>query len=127
MLDPEIEDRIERLDGGAAVAQPRSPSQFADDVEQMITWTEAAFKFWPDWTQTRRTHSPINEASPPMSVPGGADNIAYGGIQFELADDEAMIIEIDEPVARYWSFALYDLLWFASPLFGQRLTSINNA
>ena len=116
---------IERLDRIDAVPTSPTPAVFFSQLDRAITWTEKAFTFWPDWIQSLRLGSPLNEATSPQSVPGSTDNIAYGGIQFELAPDEALVIDLETPEAKYWSFALYDLLWYESPMFGQRQTSLN--
>tara|TARA_B100000953_G_scaffold139386_1_gene115366 strand:- start:22 stop:1146 length:1125 start_codon:yes stop_codon:yes gene_type:complete len=118
---------IERLDRFEAPRIRPNPVQFSEKLDTALDWTEKAFTYWQEWAQTRHTSSPVNEASPPRSVPGGADNIAYGGIGFDLGPDEALVIDVEEPVAKYWSFILYDLLWYQSPMFGQRQTSLNNA
>ncbi len=116
---------IERLDRIDTFPTSPTPPAFFSQLDRAITWTEKAFTFWPNWIQSLRLGSPLNEATSPRSVPGSADNIAYGGIQFELAPDEALVIDLETPEAKYWSFALYDLLWYESPMFGQRQTSLN--
>ena len=63
----------------------------------------------------------------PRSVPGGSDDIAYGGGNFLLDDDQAMIIEVVPPKARNWSFQYYTYGWFESPDVANRQTSLNNA
>jgi hypothetical protein len=57
-------------------------------------------------------------------VPGGADNILYGGGWWNLAEDEALLIECDPPSARYWSRQLSASPWFESLDFANRVNSL---
>lgn len=42
---------------------------------------------------------------------GASVRAGYLGMVWDLAPDEALVIELDPPAARYWSFQLVDLWW----------------
>lgn len=42
---------------------------------------------------------------------GASSRAGYGGMVWDIAPDEALIITLDEPQARYWSFQLVDWWW----------------
>lgn len=42
---------------------------------------------------------------------GASGRAGYLGMVWDIAPDEALIIELDPPAARYWSFQLVDLWW----------------
>ena len=62
----------------------------------------------------------------PVQVPRGLDAARYVFCFYDLAPDEALIIETEVPDARYWSLQLYTLGWFEGPGIGFRTTSINH-
>ncbi len=50
----------------------------------------------------------------------------YAFCFFDLAPDEALIVECDVPESRYWSFHLYALAWWEALEYGSRVTSRNH-
>jgi hypothetical protein len=60
-----------------------------------------------------------------LGVKGGAENIVYGNGRWSLGDGEALLVELEEPRARYWSLQLYSTGWFESLDFANRQTSLN--
>lgn len=42
---------------------------------------------------------------------GASGRAGYGGMVWNIADDEALVIELDRPEALYWSFQLVDMWW----------------
>jgi hypothetical protein len=62
----------------------------------------------------------------PRSAAGGSSRIAYSFGFFDLADDEALIIECGAPLSPFWDVQLYSLGWFESLDFANRTTSLNH-
>jgi hypothetical protein len=42
---------------------------------------------------------------------GASSRAGYGGMVWDLNPDEALVITLDPPTARYWSFQLVDMWW----------------
>jgi hypothetical protein len=53
-----------------------------------------------------------NTPIPPRTVGGGSSTLLYGGIPFDLDSDSALLIELDESEAQYFSFQTYRPGWF---------------
>ncbi len=53
--------------------------------------------------------------------------MGYGGCDYDLGPDEAMIVACDVPEARYWSFVVYSYAWFEPLDFANRTVCLNNA
>ncbi len=48
------------------------------------------------------------DQSKPGNVQGGNSYVNYGAERYEIAADEALLIEFQRPKARYWSMQIYD-------------------
>jgi hypothetical protein len=118
---------IERVSNGPTQPDPLTPQEMAARLDAAALWVEASITTWKDYMLRSKANSPANVLSSPRSTPGGSSDIAYGGGHFALADDEALIIEMVPPQARYWSVQWYSFGWFESPDFANRQTSLNNA
>jgi hypothetical protein len=57
-------------------------------------------------------------------VRGGAADIFYGQGFFELAEDQALLIELEPPDARYWQFGLCSH-WFETLDYANHQSSLN--
>lgn len=125
--DSPAEFHIERVSPGPAVPAEPTPAGIARRIDAAATWVERTIPFWREWMEQRSNGVKPNELRPPSSVPGGSSDIFYGGGHFELAPDEALLIETERPTARYWSFQWYTNAWFESPDFGNRQSSLNGS
>lgn len=117
---------IERI-GSAGQAPARlSPVRLADQLGEAMAWQRATMEYWGPFMDTvyERTGG-ANVISPPMSVPGGADGIRYGGGIYMLAPDEVLLIETEVPDADYWSVMLYSKPWFESLDIHNRQSALN--
>lgn len=91
-------------------------------------WAETGIKYWNDFLRKRRESlGEDNKLSPPGSVAGGSADIVYGGGWFNLAADEALIVESAVPKAPYWGLQYYTPGWFEAPDYVNRVTSLNGA
>ena len=59
-------------------------------------------------------------------MPKGLQLQQFGFNFYDLAPDEALVLDFDVPDARYWSLQLYKMAWF-TPLDIGRTTSLNHA
>jgi len=116
---------IERV-GAEGVPRPPLDAIFvARALDRSATWIEKSVPFWNGYTRQGWERARTNVANPARSAPGGADNILYGSCFFELAEDEALLIELEAPDADYWGFTLHTLAWLESGDFAERQTSVN--
>ena len=97
-------------------------AEILDDAAQNIAGTAS---FWQEWVDDLRERYDPDTIKPAEFYVGGADDIAYGNDYYVLPEGEALIIEFEPPKARYWAFQLIDL-WFKTPDWANRKTSINH-
>ncbi|MDE0236089.1 MAG: DUF1214 domain-containing protein [bacterium] len=118
---------IERLDSQGQHPKPLDPGEFAEALHRAVDWADAGLVFWNQWMEGSRRNATINKFYGPFSATEGAAAIGYGGCDYALAPDEAMVITCDVPKAQYWSFNLYNYAWFESLDFANRTVTLNNA
>jgi hypothetical protein len=116
--------RIERLDDDATPPTRLTEAGAAAMIDSAGRWTLESARFWNGWVDALRHESQPNVLGPARQVAGGADAIYYGNERFRLAPDEALLVEVVPPRARYWAFQLCDL-WFRSLDYASRQTSLN--
>jgi hypothetical protein len=105
---------------------PLSPGSVAGALERAITWVEKSQAFWQQYTRAAWERSEPNVVTPARATRGGAEHIAYGSCTWELADDEALLLECEAPDADYWGFTLHTLAWLESGDFADHQTSLND-
>ena len=127
---------VERIDPDAPAYPPAlSANRFAAQLENATRLALAACRWWNQRAANVRQDSPINIITPPSTSPPGVKNfqppmtggkpwLYYGIICFDLDEDEAILIETDQPDGAYWSFTLYNM-WWESPDIMNRQTSLN--
>ena len=63
---------------------------------------------------------------PPRHNAGGSSRIHYSFGFFELGPDDALIVDASPPDARFWDVQLYNMGWFETLDFANRVTSLNH-
>jgi hypothetical protein len=116
--------RIVRVGNEGRPPRPLEPARMAEILDGAAAWVDASARVWNEWVAQLRAAYRRGSLAPARRYIGGADDIRYGNDVYRLAEDEAMIIETEPPVARYWAFQLVDL-WFQSCDYANRQTSIN--
>lgn len=115
---------IERVGAEGVPAPPITAAPLAQGLDRAIHWVEKTSVYWNGYIQKSLGAATPNVASEARSTPGGADNIAYGSCFWDLADDEALVVECDAPVAQYWNFTIHTMTWLESGDFPRRQTSL---
>lgn len=105
---------------------PLDPGFVAEALDRAATWVERSQRFWNQYTASAWEKSEPNVVTPARATRGGADHIAYGSCPWELAPDEALLIECELPDADYWSFGLHTLAWLESGDFADHQTHLND-
>ncbi|HEY6532318.1 MAG TPA: DUF1214 domain-containing protein [Acidimicrobiales bacterium] len=115
--------RIDCLDGRLAPRPDASPARVADAFDLSADWVlGGAIEFWI--RQSRK----VAEAHPNAFVPELARAETPLPVVthawWDLDDDEALVIEFDDPQAQYWGIQLATSLW-STLEYANRMTSLN--
>lgn len=106
---------IERL-GTAAPPPPLDPAHLASQLMAAARYTENTAKLFCDWSAHFKQHHyntlPLGDQSMYQAA-GGDPNILYYHGYWELADDEAMVIDASLPDCEFWNFQV-DNHWMES-------------
>lgn len=103
---------IERLGAEGSPPVPPSDAAVARGIAAAGDWVEATVRFWNDYSRSLREQLPVNELASPGHPAGGSGEVAYGMGAYELAADEALLIEGEPPKASHWGFQLLTHGWF---------------
>lgn len=115
---------IERVDGGSDLAPPAlEPARMAEMLDDAAAWVER-LPYWTRMIQRSRAQVGRNALPPPAQVRGGGSDIRYGQGFFELGEEEALVIELEPPDARYWQFGLVNP-WFETLDYANHQSSLN--
>ena len=86
---------------------------------------EANVRVWNLYSTQAAARTPVNGFNPPAFAEGGAEAMVHGGCLWNLAPDEALVIELSPGGAGYWSLQNYVLHWLQPLDFVDRVTSLN--
>ena len=111
---------IERLDN-----EPESTPSFVESLHEALDLTQRSLVFWNDYMRDARAKQADNSFGDKIDVPRGLQLSQFGFCFYDLAPDEALVVECDLPDARYWSFQLYGMHFFRAFDVG-RVTSLNH-
>lgn len=102
---------IERLDRPHRPGRP-SPDWIAEQLDEARSQFEGSITYWNDYQRNARGRGADNTFIQPRTEPKGLKGLVYAFCFYRLAPDEALVVECEEPIARYWSYQLYQLGWF---------------
>jgi hypothetical protein len=117
---------IERVDQVGPSVQV-TPAAIATALDQVARWVETSVPSWNTFSKMAFEFTPVNEVAPPSKPVGSAENMLHGGTQWDLAPGQALLIEMEQPEATYWSFQTYMPGWMQPLDFANRVTSLNDA
>lgn len=115
---------IECLDDVSAPPRPATPGLEAQ-LDLAIHQIERSIVFWNDYMREHRAKGEDNRFALPMKVAKGLGVARYAFCFWDLAPDDALLIDTDVPDARYWNLQLATLGWFEQVDPVHRITSIN--
>jgi hypothetical protein len=95
-----------------ATPQPSEEERTARHLNALGEFVRDSVSFWWDVEEMGRAQG-INGFRPPVvrsDIGGATDNVTVWG-SWDLADDEAMIVEVTPPPALYWSMSFGNLWW----------------
>lgn len=99
--------RIERIDS-PSVQQPLTPERIDRALREAATFVQAASGMFATWTEDFRKHPNELPRFPPERAlaAGGDPNIAYYHGWFDIADDEALVVDLTPPECDFWNIQL---------------------
>ena len=107
-------------------APPRhTRERLLSQLEEAVHQTERSIGYWKDYMREHRAKGVDNQFALPMKLTKGFSSARYAFCFFELAPDEALLIESDVPDARYWNIQIASMAWFEQIDPVHRITSIN--
>jgi hypothetical protein len=115
---------IHPLDDPGTPAPAWQPARVARLLDDAGLWVEDTLRVWQQWVHALRAAFKRDEIAAAERFVGGADDIRYGNDYYRLAPDQALLIELEPPDARYWAFQLVDN-WFGSLDWANRQASLN--
>lgn len=116
---------IERVGDAGVPPAPLDSAAMAHVLDDAANWVRTSADFWGGWVPELRQNYDPNEIAPAIKYVGGADDIRYGNDYYRLASDEALVVELTPPQARYWAFQLCDV-WFVTMDYTNRVVSLND-
>lgn len=118
---------ITRIDEGGPLTPPvLTDEQIADQVGKAADWLGGAVRHWPQSLLDRSQPLSVNRLPKPFVSSQGSAQISYALSRLDLDRSQAMVLEFEEPDARYWSLQLYSYPWWESLDARNGLTSLNH-
>jgi len=99
--------------------------RLAAQLDHALEQVESSVFGWNDYLKDHRAQGEDNVFAPQQTVAKGLSDARYAFLFWNLAPDEALVIETDAPRARYWGLQLATMGWFEQVDPIHRITSIN--
>ena len=115
---------IECLDEREPAPLPSAP-RLADQIDHALDQVEHSIFGWNAYMKEHRASGTDNAFTWHERDPRLLSDARYSFLFWNLAPDEALVIETDVPDARYWGLQLATLGWFEQVDPIERITSIN--
>ena len=117
--------RIERVGAGDEVPPPLTPERLVEGLREGAEWVPSTAHYWREWQERYRPHPNTFQTSGTQSrvgaAPGGVTQHCYWMVQ----PDEALVIEVIPPRARFWNFE-FNNYWMCSVDYRYRLSTTNS-
>ncbi len=117
---------IERLDTQGASAPPLTPESVAAMLESAAHEVEHSVMYFRDLQARMRDAEARNRFSDPGVSGRGVQDIIYSHGFVHLADDEALVVELDPDAAALWGISSYSRGWYEPLDYATRVTSRNH-
>ncbi len=101
-------------------------TQLAGRFDEAAAGVEHSMRYWNQYMIDERAARVDNTFAGSLKLEKGLAAARYAFCFWNLADDEALVIDTDLPRSRYWSFQLYVPGWFETVDPVTRLTSRNH-
>jgi hypothetical protein len=116
---------IECLDAPPTIGGAAWPSMEAR-IDAAATAVTRSMSYWDEYLREHRAEQVDNTFGGARRLAKGLDAATYCFCFWNLAPNEALVVESAVPNAPYWGLQLYNLHWFESLDFANRVTSLNH-
>ena len=116
---------IECLDEPAPASRVTA-AELIERFDEAASGVEHSMRYWNQYMIDERSARVDNSFAGSLKLEKGLAAARYAFCFWDLAEDEALVIETDVPDARYWSFQLYAPGWFELVDPVGRITSRNH-
>ena len=116
---------IECLDASEP-AQRVTGDELLERFDEAASGVEHSMRYWNQYMIDERAARIDNSFAGSLKLEKGLAAARYAFCFWDLADDEALVIDTEVPDARYWSFQLYVPGWFELVDPVARITSRNH-
>lgn len=116
---------IHPLEDAGSAPPPLEPAAVARLLDDAGVFIDRTLEVWQQWVAALREAYSEAAIKPAERFVGGADDIHYGNDYYRIGPDQALLIELEPPDARYWAFQLVDN-WFGSMDWANRQSSLNH-
>jgi hypothetical protein len=117
---------IERVDTRGTGPGPLTPERVETMLDDAAAIIERSIVYWNDYLRSAKAEGVPNTMGAPRHNAGGSSRIHYSFGFYELAPDEALVIEAGPPDARFWDIQLYTMGWFEPFDYANHVTSLNH-
>ena len=118
---------IECIDDDASAPASRATgARVGERLDEGVRGVEVSLGYWNRYLLDHRDDHVDNTFAPVFGLAKGLDAARYGFCFWDLGPDDALVVEVPRPVARYWAFQLYEMAWFELLDITERQTSLNH-
>ena len=118
---------IECLDDDAGEPPARrTAAATAAQLREGIDGVAHSAEYWNTYMCEKAAEGVANTFALAFALDKGLDAARYSFCFWDLDPDDALVVEVPVPPARYWTFQLYELAWFELVDVADRLSSLNH-
>ncbi len=118
---------IECIDDDASAPASRlTGADVGERLDEGVRGVEVSLEYWNRYLLEHRAGHIDNAFAPVFGLAKGLDAARYGFCFWDLGPDDALVVEMPRPAARYWAFQLYEMAWFELLDITERQTSLNH-
>ncbi len=118
---------IECLDDDAGEPPARrTAATTAAQLREGLDGVAHSVEYWNTYMREKGDEGVPNTFAPAFAQANGLDAARYAFCFWDLGPDDALVVEVPVPPARYWTFQLYELAWFELVDVADRLSSLNH-
>jgi hypothetical protein len=118
---------IERVDTVGAPARPLTRDRLARKYEVAAKLLTGSIQTWFAFPHFFQYQEPVNTLTPPRSTPGGLESQRSSIGHYELADDQAMVVEVPRCDDCAYQAIQVGSDWYASTDYETHQTSLTKA
>ena len=116
---------IERVGAEGEVPPPPTAGDVARGLKRVVDWIDTSTTDWPVGRPDEAETGTPNLPGPIEEEIGGVHSIVHGHCIWDLAEEEALLLTWEVPIAQYWNLSAHTIAWLESGDFARRQTSLS--